>query len=71
MSVSHVINILILYARTGKSREENVEVDTCCSKPTTGRNVPGTSESQIAENGVSVNLGGENFENGGERKELL
>ena len=54
-----------------ETREEDVEVDACCRKATSGRNVTSTTESEIAQNRVGVDLGGEDLEDGRKRAELL
>jgi len=58
-------------AWASEPRKENVEVDLCGRKATTGRNVPSPSKSQIAQNQVGVDLSREDLEDRQERAELL
>ena len=51
-----------IYARTSKSGIEDAEGDSTSGETTTGCDVSGTTECQIAQNGVGVNLGREDFE---------
>ena len=53
-----------VYARTSKSRIEDAEGDSSSGKSTTGCDVSGTTERQIAQNRVRVNLGRKDFEHG-------
>ena len=53
-----------VYARTSKSRIEDAEGDPSSGESTTGCNVSGTTERQIAQNRVRVNLSRKDFEYG-------
>jgi hypothetical protein len=48
-------------AGPGEPRQESAEADTSSREATAGRDVSSTSKGQVAQDGVSVNLGGENF----------
>jgi hypothetical protein len=50
--------------RTSKPREQDAEVDPCRRETTTSRDVPRTTKSQIAQNGVGIDLRRKDLENG-------
>lgn len=51
-----------VYARTSKSGIEDAEGDSSSSESTTGCDVSSTTECQIAQNRVRVDLGRKDFE---------
>lgn len=53
-----------VYARTSETRIENAEGDAGCGKSTTGSNISSTTKCQVAQDGVGIDLGGEDFEHG-------
>ena len=57
--------------RACETREQDAEADATGGEPTTGSDVTRTTEGQVAEYGVRLDLGGENFEDGRQRHELL
>lgn len=50
---------------------EDAEGYACCGKTSTGSDISCASESEIAQNGIGVNLGRENFEYERKRKEMF
>jgi hypothetical protein len=58
-------------ARTRKAREERAKVRARRREPTAGRDVPRTAVVEIADDGVALDLGGEDLEDGGEGAELF
>ena len=58
-------------ARTGETGVENRKRDTRRCETTTCSDVPGTTERQIAQDGLRVDLSREDFEDGGKRQEVL
>ena len=57
--------------RACETREQDAEADATGGEPTTGSDVTRTTEGQVAEYGVRLDLGGENLEDGRQRHELL
>ncbi len=58
-------------AGTCKPRVQNTEVDATRGETTSRGNVSGTTKCEIADDRVTVNLGGEHFEDRRQRRKLL
>ena len=56
---------------SGETRVKDAERDTRRRETTTGGNVPGTTERQVALDGLRVDLGREHLEDGRQRQEVL
>lgn len=57
--------------RSGEARVEDSERDPGRCKATSGRDVPGATESQVRDDRVRRNLGGEDLERRGQRPKVL
>lgn len=53
-------------ARSGETGVEDAEGDAGCRESTTGGDVSSTSECQVAQDRIAVDLGGKDFKDGGE-----
>jgi hypothetical protein len=58
-------------AGTGEPRIQNREGEACGGKSSARSDVAGSAKRQVGENGVGVDLSGEDFEDWRQRKEML